>query len=105
MKNGSVRVNPDDLWRAAAMLDSAATKTTYAGGLIDMGHSDSGPFGISAEAQQLCDRWNAAVATRVAEANELATQIHELADDLRQAAADYQDRDQSNKTSIEKSGN
>lgn len=105
MNDGSVRVNPDDLWRAATMLDSAATKTTYAGGLADMGHSDSGPFGISAEARQLCDRWNAAVTTRVTEANELATQIHELADDLRQAAAEYQDSEQSNRSTIENSGN
>jgi hypothetical protein len=93
--------NPAAQRQGAEILDQAAGLDVTAGRTISTGRpADAAPFGISAQARDLANLWDAAVNARMIDTANLAAGTHQLADELREAADEYQRSDENSAQKI-----
>jgi hypothetical protein len=91
--------DPANLRAGAADFQSAVAEDQQAARTIGMGATSSAGtvFGVSHQAQHLADKWNSAVAARVAAVNDLADQTAQQADLLLRTADEYDSAEEKNR--------
>lgn len=104
--SGSFQVTASELTQAAGEIDDAAQTDLQAEQQVRsvLAESNQAFFGISGQAQAAARNWALSLEARADDARALHDETHQLAEELRAAAQQYQQGEQQNEGTIGASG-